>query len=81
MTCVVLLLQSCYFPLLESCYSRVEAGSGVLHFLNQARHVLEEEVVQVLLLHVLQLELGPVLLSHHPAVLGSCPATVGAGQG
>lgn len=51
---------------------RVEPGSGVLHLLDQAGHVLEEEVVQVLLLHVLQLELGPVLAADHPwAGLGS----------
>ena len=43
----------------------VEARGGVLHLLDQAGHVLEEEVVQVLLLHVLQLQHGSVLAAHH----------------
>ena len=43
----------------------VEAGGGVLHLLDQAGHVLEEEVVEVLLLHVAELEHGFVAPAHH----------------
>ena len=46
-------------------YSRVESGCRVLHLLNQPGHVLEEDVVQLLLLHVLQLEHRPVLGASH----------------
>ena len=46
-------------------YSRVQPRSGILHLLNQPGHVLEEDVVQLLLLHVLQLEHGPVLGAPH----------------
>ena len=37
---------------------RVQPGCRVLNLLDQAGHVLEEEVVKVLLLHVLELEHG-----------------------
>ena len=39
-----------------SLYSRVESGSGVFNLLNQSGHVLQEEIVEMLLLHVLQFE-------------------------
>ena len=39
-------------------HSRVEAGAGVLGLLYQAGHVLEEEVVHVLLVHVAQLRVA-----------------------
>jgi len=42
---------------------RVEAGGGGLAFLNKSGHVLEEEIVHVLLVHVLQLDGGTGLLS------------------
>ena len=50
-------------------YSRVQPRSGVLHLLNQPGHVLEEDVVQLLLLHVLQLERRSVLGPSHDAVV------------
>ena len=37
---------------------RVQPGCRVLNLLDQAGHVLEEEVVKVLLLHVFELENG-----------------------
>ena len=37
-------------------YLRVESGSRVLNLLDQSGHVLQEEIVEVLLLHVLQFE-------------------------
>ena len=46
-------------------YSRVQPRSGVLDLLNQPGHVLEEDVVQLLLLHVLQLERRSVLGASH----------------
>ena len=49
-------------------YSRVQPRSGILHLLNQPRHVLEEDVVQLLLLHVLQLERRSVLGASHGVV-------------
>ena len=49
-------------------YSRVQPRSGILHLLNQPGHVLEEDVVQLLLLHVLQLERRPVLGASHGVV-------------
>ena len=49
-------------------YSRVQPGSGILHLLNQPRHVLEEDIVQLLLLHVLQLERRSVLGASHGVV-------------
>ena len=39
-------------------HSRVEAGAGVLGLLYEAGHVLEEEVVHVLLVHVAQLRVA-----------------------
>ena len=45
-------------------FLRVESRSRILDLLDQTGHVLEEEVVQVLLLHVLQLEDGFVLGGH-----------------
>ena len=41
-------------------YLRIKSGSGILNLFYQTRHVLEEEIVEVLLLHVLQLEDGLV---------------------
>ena len=49
-------------------YSRVQPRSGILHLLNQPGHVLEEDVVQLLLLHVLQLERRSVLGASHGVV-------------
>ena len=44
---------------IASCLNlRVQSGCRVLNLLDQAGHVLEEEVVKVLLLHVLELEHG-----------------------
>ena len=54
---------------METNYLRVQPWSGILYFLNESRHVLEEEVMEVLLLHVLQLKGGPVLASNHGDVL------------
>ena len=45
-------------------FLRVESWSRILDLLNQTGHVLEKEVVQVLLLHVLQLEDGFILGGH-----------------
>ena len=39
-------------------HSRVEAGAGVLGLFYEAGHVLEEEVVHVLLVHVPQLRVA-----------------------
>ena len=50
-------------------YSRVQARSGVLDLFNQPGHVLEEDVVQLLLLHVLQLERRSVLGASHDGVV------------
>ena len=55
---------------------RVESWSGILHLFNETGHVLEEEVVQVLLLHVLQLEGGLVASTHHPGVCVSDVSTM-----
>ena len=49
-------------------YSRVQPRSGILHLLNQPGHVLEEDIVQLLLLHVLQLERRSVLGASHGVV-------------
>ena len=49
-------------------YSRVQSRSGILDFLNQAGHVFEENVVQLLFLHVLQLERRSVLGASHGVV-------------
>ena len=49
----------------------VEARGGVLHLLDQPRHVLEEEVVKVLLLHVAELEHGFVASAHHAEAVSS----------
>ena len=47
-------------------HSRVEAGAGVLGLLYEAGHVLEEEVVHVLLVHVAQLRVAAhVYLQQH----------------
>ena len=50
-------------------YSRVQSGSRILDLLDQPGHVLEEDVVQLLLLHVLQLERRSVLGPSHDAVV------------
>ena len=50
-------------------HSRVEAGAGVLGLLYEAGHVLEEEVVHVLLVHVAQLRVAAhVHLQQHDGV-------------
>ena len=46
-------------------YLRVESGSGILHFLNEAGHVLEEEIVEMFLLHILQFEGWLLATSDH----------------
>ena len=56
---------------INQIYSRVQSGSGILDLLNQAGHVLEEDVVKLLLLHVLQLERRSVLGASHDAVVES----------
>ena len=49
----------CVTVIAESvAHSRVEAGAGVLGLLYEAGHVLEEEVVHVLLVHVAQLRVA-----------------------
>jgi len=55
---------------------RIESRSRILDLLNQTGHVLEEEVVQVLLLHVLQLQGGLVASTHHPGVCVSVVSTM-----
>ena len=46
---------------------RVQSGSGILHFLNETGHVFQEEIVEMFLLHVLQLEDGFFATSDHDA--------------
>ena len=46
-------------------YLRVKPWSRILYFLNESRHILKEQVMEVLLLHILQLEGWPVLSSNH----------------
>ena len=49
--------------LVYQIYSRICASRGILCLLDEAGHVLQEQVVHVLLVHVLQLEaLGGVAL-------------------
>ena len=47
-------------------YLRVKSWSGVLDLLNEARHVLEEEIVKMFFLHVPELEGRLVASAHHP---------------
>ena len=49
-------------------YSRVQSRSGILDLLNQAGHVFQKNVVQLLLLHVLQLERRSLLGASHRVV-------------
>ena len=44
---------------------RVQSGSGVLHFLNETGHVFQEEIVEMFLLHILQLQDGFLATSDH----------------
>ena len=46
-------------------YLRVESRSRSFDFLNESGHVLEEEIVKMLLLHVPELE-GGLAAAHHP---------------
>ena len=43
---------------------RVQSWSGILDLLNEAGHVLEEEIVKMLFLHVFELESGFTRLRH-----------------
>jgi len=49
----------------STCAVWVKPWSGILYFLNESRHILKEQVMEVLLLHILQLEGWPVLSSNH----------------
>ena len=49
-------------------YSRVQSGSRILDLLDQPGHVLEEDVVKLLLFHVLQLKRRSVLGASHGVV-------------
>ena len=49
----------------QSDYLRVQSWSGILDLLDEAGHVLEEEIVKMLLLHVPELE-GGLAAAHHP---------------
>ena len=44
---------------------RIESGCWVFHLLDEPRHVFEEEIVEMFLLHVLQLEDGFLATSDH----------------
>ena len=44
---------------------RIQSGSGILHFLNETGHVFQEEIVEMFLLHVLQLEDGFIVTGVH----------------
>ena len=44
---------------------RIESGCWVFHLLDEPRHVFQEEIVQMLLLHVLELEDGFVGAACH----------------
>ena len=46
-------------------YLRVQSWCGILDLLDEAGHILEEEVVKMLLLHVPELE-GGLAAAHHP---------------
>ena len=46
-------------------YLRVQSWCGILDLFDEAGHVLEEEIVKVLLLHVPELE-GGLAAAHHP---------------
>jgi len=47
----------------------VQPWSGILDLLNEPRHILKKQIVEVLLLHVLQLEGWSVLAPNHLDVL------------
>ena len=44
---------------------RIESGCWVFHLLDEPRHVFQEEIVKMLLLHVLKLEDGFASLGRH----------------
>ena len=44
---------------------RIESGCGVFHLLDEPRHVFQEEIVEMLLLHVLELEDGFIVTAGH----------------
>ena len=44
---------------------RIESGCGIFHLLDEPRHVFQEEIVEMLLLHVLELEDGFVVTAGH----------------
>jgi len=45
--------------------ARIESGCWVFHLLDEPRHVFQEEIVEMLLLHVLELEDGFVVTAGH----------------
>ena len=44
---------------------RIESGCWVFHLLDEPRHVFQEEIVEMFLLHVLQLEDGFIATAGH----------------
>ena len=44
---------------------RIKSGCGVFHLLYEPRHVFQEEIVEMLLLHVLELEDGLIVTAGH----------------
>ena len=52
----------------QSDYLRVQSWSGILDLLDEAGHVLEEEIVKMLLLHVFELESRFARLRHDEVI-------------